>query len=446
MISIAIGDQHHNPDYAWLYLKGEMLPTGLVGGNYEPACSSEEVVTEEMTLTLKGTHAQMDTVLKRLEEKLALANQYIRNRVGYPQYIRVKADPTSSYFYAELLEASLVPGKKSMTYYAGGSLGVVMRFRRRNYFDSDEVILPLSNSGMSNVTTGLAMVNHDDSAHDHSFSVYMDNVETELPAPMRIEVTNTDASQVLKDLWMGSIQYNVLSSKPKLVYEAESGSGGTPVSSGSASNGAYQQFTWTAGGWSDLTHWDLSATDLFRYQGRAVMPMLRLANTHAYSGMMMKLSVVSNGITLWEGNEVPAEAGKGYVAFGTLRLPCGETLGTIGPYQQELHLQVYKEGTSSTTLDLDDLVLMPQDSFTQHLGLVALAQNEKLIDDAFNGVSYGLKSNYEMGTHIALNRGHFIQPRHHGYFMVFQVNGSEVAPIAQSVSVRAWYRQRRRIL
>jgi hypothetical protein len=446
MISISIGDKAHNPDYAWMYLKGEMLPTGLMGGNYEPACSSEETVTEEMTLSLKGTHEQMDLILKMLEEKVMLANLYAQEGVGYPHYLRVWISPNSGYYYSQILEASLIPGKRSMTFFAGGSLGVVLRFKRKNYFDSDEVILPIANGLMGEVTTGLTVLNHDDSAHDHHFSVDMDNIETELPAPLRLEIKNTDASNALNDLWIGSFQYNALSSRPKLVYEAESGSGGTTVSSGSASNGAFQRFTWTAEGWSDLTHWDMSLTDLARYLGRAVMAMIRLANTHAYSGLLMKISITSNGITLWEGNEVPAVAGNGFVALGTMRLPCGETLGTNGPYQQEIHLHVYKEGTSSYILDIDDLLLIPQDSFTQHMGLVPLAQNEILMDDAFNGVSYGIQSDYEMGTHIALNKGHFIMPKHHGYFMVFQANSSDVAPIAQSVSVRAWYRQRRRIL
>ena len=163
-------------------------------------------------------------------------------------------------------------------------------------------------------------------------------------------------------------------------------------------------------------------------------------------GMLMKLAVRTGDITLFEGVEVSANPGMGYVSLGSLRLPCGETLGTNGPYQQALHLLVYKPGTDPATLDLDDLLLIPQDSFTQHLGLVPLAEDEQLVDDAFSGVSYGIQSDYEMGTHIALNRGHFILPRHNACFMVFLVNGSQMAPIAHSITVRAWYRQRRRVL
>lgn len=446
MIYLAIGDLFHNPDYAWMGLKGSSSMSGIVGANYEPAISSEEEVNEEILLTLKGTHAQMDTVIQALEQKIMLANRYSQERIGYPHYLRVTADQSGVFYYSRILNASLTPAKKSMTYYAGGSLGMVLKIRRKNYFDSDEVALPISGSGMGDVTTGLPLVNHDDSGHDHAFYAYQDDVDTELPAPLRLEITNTDGSNTLKDLIIGSFQYDVLSTKPKLVYEAETGNGGTTVSSSSATNGSFQRHTWSAAGWTDLTYWAMSLSDLAKYQGRAVRPLIRLANNHAYDGLLMKLSVVSNGVTIWEGNEVPSVAGSGFVEFGILRIPAGETLGTNGPYTQDLHLHVYKEGTSSATLDLDDLILMPTDSFSKHLGLVALAQNNKLIDDAFYGVSYGEQSDYEIGTHIALNRGHFLMPKHNGYFVLFMVNGNGMAPIAQSVSVKAWCRQRRRIL
>lgn len=420
--------------------------SGIVGANYEPAISSEDEVNEEILLTLKGTHTQMDAVIQALEQKIMLANRFSSERIGYPHFLRVTADQSGVFFYSRILNASLTPSKKSMTYYAGGSLGMVLKIRRRNYFDSDEESLPISGSGMGDVTTGLPLVNHDDSGHDHAFYAYQDDVDTELPAPLRLEITNTDASNTLKDLRMGSFQYDVLSTKPKLVYEAETGSGGTTENSANASNGSFQRHTWSTAGWTDLTYWAMSLTDLAKYQGRAVRPVLRMANVHTYDGLSMKLSVVSNGVTIWMSNEVPAMAGSGFVEFGVLRIPAGETLGTNGPYTQNLHLHVFKEGTSSATLDLDELILMPTDSITKHLGLMALAQNHKLIDDAFYGISYGEQSDYEMGTHVALNRGHFLMPKHNGYFVLFMVNSSGLAPIAQSVSVKAWYRQRRRIL
>jgi len=446
MISIAIGDIRHNPDHAWLTLQGGTLLPGLKGAIYEPAASHEALVEERITLSLRGTHAEMNEVLMRLNDKLALSQRSLHEQVGCPIYLRVKAEPAGGYYYARILQAHLEPHANSLSYFSTGSLRFDIVFTRPNSFTSDEILLPLSNSSQSRVTNGLALVNHDDSAHDNAFLVDMEDVSTMLPAPVRLELMNTHASGQLKDLFIGSLQYNTFGWLAQLVYEGETGSGGSTISSAAASNSAYQRHSWSASGWSTLTTWTLAADDLAAFQGRTVLPMLRLANAHAYSDLRLKLSVSSGSMRLFEGGEVPSLSGMGYVSFPPLRLPCGELLGLSYPSPQLLQLQVYKPGSTSYTLDIDDLLLIPQDSFSQHLGLVPLAQGDLLMDDAFEGLSYSLYGGYELGTHIALNSGHTLQPSHSACFMVFQGDGSSLAPIDRSIAVRAWYRQCRRIL
>ena len=145
---------------------------------------------------------------------------------------------------------------------------------------------------MSGTTiTGLTLLNHADSLHNNYFLVDMTTIDTHLPAPLRLELTNTDETHSLNDLWIGSLQFSTLSGLPKLVYQAEDADGGTTVSSADASEGAFQRHTWSDAGWTDLTHWELASSDLEKYQGRSVLAMLRLANPHAYVGMLMKLAV-----------------------------------------------------------------------------------------------------------------------------------------------------------
>lgn len=446
MISIAIGDNRHNPDYAWLYLQGGTPLPGLRGAIYEPSASPQALVEERISLNLRGTHAELNEVLTRLEDVLALAERSTLEQIGCPIYLRVKAEPTGGYYYARILHARLEPHANSLSYFSAGSLWVDIVFTRPNTFTSDEILLPLSNSSQSGVINGLGLLNHDDAAHDNYFGVDTKDVETMLPAPLRIEIFNTHASGQLKDLVIGSFQYNAFGWLPQLIYEGETGSGGSTLTSSAASNGAYQRHSWSASGWSTLTGWTLAADDLAAFQGRTVLPMLRLANTHAYSDLRFKLSVSSGSIQLYEGGEVPSLAGRGYTAFPALRLPCGELLGLSYPAPQLLQLQAYKPGSASYTIDIDDLLLIPQDSCTQHQGLVPLAQGDLLMDDAFEGLSYSLYSGYELGTHIALNHGHFIQPRHSACFMVFQGDANNLAPIDRCIAVRAWYRQCRRIL
>lgn len=438
MIYLALG----NEDQTWYVLKGGTGIPGLVGVIYEPAMSAEPIVEERITLTLKGTQEQMDAILQVLEQKLTLAERANLGGIGMPQYLRVKGDPDGQYFQSRILSEKLVPLKNSLTYYSTGSLGVDILFTRMNYFDSDEVQIALTTDPL----VGKAIVNHDDSAHDNFIRIDRDDFETELPAPVRFEITDTFATGKLNDLVIGSFQYNLYQSLPKLVYEAESGTGGTSVASGTASGGYFRRFTSTTAGWNDLTGWTVTAEDLWLFEGRSVTPVIRLASAHAYSGLLMKICVFSGGLLVFEGEEISAVASKGFYVFPPVHLPSGELRGVDYPGVQVVHLYLYKPDTTSTTIDIDDLLLIPMDSFSYYAGLIPLSQNEVLFDDAFAGKVYGKQGDYELGTHIGMGNGHFLLPNHACRFLIFQGDDNELAPIDRSLSVRAWYRRRRRIL
>ena len=207
-----------------MYLKGGTVLPGLVGAIYEPVKSEEAVVKECIILTLKGTHEQINLITQSLEDKIGQANQFTKEGIGFPIYLRVKAEDTGAYFYSRILEASLVPGKASLDYYASGSLGVELVFTRPNYFDSDEVLLPLSNSTQSRITNGIVLTNCDDTSHDNYFEIDEDDISTELPAPLRLEITNLYATGTLKDLIVGSFQWDQMNQNAKVVYEGEDGS------------------------------------------------------------------------------------------------------------------------------------------------------------------------------------------------------------------------------
>jgi len=446
MVTLSIGDLKHNPDYAWMYLKGGTVLPGLVGAIYEPVKSEEAVVKECIILTLKGTHEQINLITQRLEDKIGQANQFTKEGIGFPIYLRLKAEETGGYFYSRILEASLVPGKASVDYYASGSLGVELVFTRHNYFDSDEVLLPLSNSTQSRITNGIVLTNCDDASHDNYFEVDTDDLETELPAPLRLEITNLYATGTLKDLIVGSFQWDQMNQNAKVVYEGEDGSAGTDTVNLNASNGYHSALSFSASGWTDLTYWTITAENMGRYQGRVVLPLIRLASTHAYSDLMMKFSLVAGGITLYESGEVRSVNGVGYVKFKPFRIPSGEMNGLTYPYPNQLHLNVYKPGTSVYNLAVDDLLLLPADSLTQHQGIVPLAQGDLLMDDAFEGRNWSYYGGYELNTHIGLNQGHFIKSRNNGRFTVFQIDSSNMSPIARTLAVRAWYRSRKRVI
>ena len=446
MITLAIGDTRHNPDYAWLNLAGTSLPTGLVGAIYDPRTGDGRTVEERITLVLKGTPAQIAAVMLRLEEKVALANRYTAEGVGVAHYLRVSYEPEADYYYTRILQARLEPKPNSLAYTSGGSLGVDLVFTSEDHFDGEPVALPLSNRNGTGVTSGLTVSNHADSGHDNFVSIAANDLLTELPASLRLEITNSCATGELKDLWVGSYQYNRLSALPQLAYEGESATGGTDVSDANSSGGAFRRVSWTDAGWNSLLYWTLSATNLSRYQGRAVMPILRLANAHTYDDLQLRLVLKAGNIILYEGATQWVNANLGYLTFPPFRLPPAPLSGVLSAQAQALHLYGHKSNTDSYTLDLDHLQLLPLDAFTHYQGLVNLAQNDTLVDDAFEGLFHGVQGGYELSTHIPIQKGLFIQPEHHAKLVFFQSDDDDAAPIERTLSVRAYYRRRKRVL
>jgi hypothetical protein len=446
LITLAIGDLRHNPDYAWLNLAGASLPQGLIGAVYNPRTGDGRTVEERITLVMKGTPTHIAAVMLRLEEKVALANRYTTEGVGVAHYLRISYEPDASYYYSRILQARLEPKPNSLAYTSGGSLGVDLVFTRADHFDGEQVALPLSNRNGTRVTTGLTVSNHADSGHDNFVSITADDLLTELPAPLRLEITNSTAIGALKDLWVGSYQYNRLSALPQLAYEGESATGGTDVSDANSSGGAFRRVTWADAGWTSLLYWTLSATNLSRFQGRALLPLIRLANAHAYADLQLRLMLKAGNIILYEGDSQYVSADLGYVTFPALRLPPAALSGVLSAQAQSLHLYGNKPNTDSYTLDLDHLQLLPLDAFSHYQGLVNLAQNDTLVDDAFEGLFHGVQGGYELSTHIPIQQGLQVQPEHHTKLVFFQSDGDDAAPIERTLSVKAWYRRRKRVL
>jgi hypothetical protein len=250
----------------------------------------------------------------------------------------------------------------------------------------------------------------------------------------------------LKDLWVGSYQYNRLSALPQLAYEGESATGGMDVSDPGSSGGVFRRVSWADAGWTSLLSWTLSATNLSRYQGRTVMPLIRLANAHAYADMQLRFMMKVSDIILYEGATQWVSADLGYIAFPPLRLPPAALSGVLSAQAQSLVLYGNKPNTDMYTLDLDHLQLLPLDAFSHYQWLVNLAQNDYLVDDAFEGLFHGVQGGYELSTHIPIQQGHLVQPEHHAKLVFFQSDGDDAAPIERTLSVKAWYRRRKRVL
>lgn len=448
---VAVGDLKNNPDYAWLKIIGPDTAgmTGLEGASYDPINSAGETVKENMIVVLRGSIADMEFYLNRLERVSELTRQYNSEGYGIPQYMRIQYE-SGEYWYSKLISFELFNEKHSLSYLAKGSVGIRIEIERENYWTGDAVGLPLSNGNGANITTGLTIFNHDDGGAGHDNFVYINalDLNTDLPAPLKIEVLNNYATGSLKDLIIGSNQFNANESAlQNLVMEMETGTGGTPTADPNCSNGQYNAITWTATTWTTLWYKALSATDLGKYRGRTVIPVLRLQAAHGITPLYLKLRMVKGSTIIADYKESWSKPGYGFVIFPPVKLPPAETAYELYPYAYTIQILGLQAGATAT-INADYLQFIPTESIGQYLAVENLIQNDRIIDDAFSKVVYTRTAgNQEIVTHQAITKGHYLKPGMYGaYVYFFHSDNNDLATIARTLSIKIYYRPRKRIV
>lgn len=448
---VAVGDLRNNPDYAWLKIIGPDTAgmTGLEGASYDPINSAGETVKEEMLIVLRGTITEIEAYLFLLEKVSELTRQYNFEGYGIPQYIRIQYE-SGEYWYSKLISFELFNEKSSLSYLAKGSVGIRVELERENFWSGEEEAIPISNGNGANVTTGLTVLNHNDSTYGDDNFAYINalNFPTDLPAPLRIEVKNTFGTGTMKDLIIGSNQYNANEGPlDGLVMEMEAGTGGTPAADANCSGGQYNSLTWSVTTWASLWTKAMVASELSDYRGRIVIPVLRLRAAHGLASIYLKLRLLRGTTVIAEYKDSWSKPGYGYIIFQPIKLPPNEMAYELYPVPYTVEVMGLQAGASAT-IQADYLAFIPTESIGQYLAVENLAVNDRLIDDAFAQVVYtATAGNQEMITHKAISNGHYLKPGMYGaYVYFFHSDNNDLAQIDRTLSIKIWGRPRKRIV
>ena len=200
MNQIALGDSSAG---GWLVLSGEGIAAPFKGVDYQPVFGTGDTIEESLVLTLEGTPAQLAGALRALEQvRLRLENY---THAGYPnrQCLRFQMQPGEAYYYAPLLALAVeVNPDAPETRLTGVAARSGCTSPGPATYDSDPVELPLTGKAGEDVLGGISLVNHTDyhAGHGNSVLIKAGDIDSDLPAPLRIELTNTYADGVLHDL------------------------------------------------------------------------------------------------------------------------------------------------------------------------------------------------------------------------------------------------------
>jgi len=425
----------------------------VTGQGTEVYESERQLVTESVRLWLyAATGALVQAKIAAIERFSEDVARRQRTRSGDRGYLYIQISSDTETWRSEIVSASVQAGYDGLRHWANNGVEVLLILTRRPYWETvAERELPLDNTSVgAKATGGVIIYNHDDATtgHDNWVTVAAVDVAGNLPAPLRLRLTNNTGGNVGSRNFYQASNAHFAPATFAHVIEGESMAWITQVVDSNSSAGYFGRATWTTliAHAVDMFKWPLSSAVLTAAAGGFFRVLVRFANTPP-TGIELQLHVktsISPIFALWSGPKVTA-TGTLLQDMGVVQLPPGVAAGTY----YDLLLVLTGEFTGTSQLDIDFLHLTPADSsrWFRQIGyqipnLDAVENNgpeERVYEiDAGTGQLSYLYEVYNSTIYAWPNREQRLYFLHDG-----DTGGMN---IAQTWSVRAWYRPRRNTL
>ncbi len=445
MNQIALGDPS-----SWTVLDGQFVSAPFRRAAAFFSFGSDQTVREKFEITLSGSPAQVSAGLARLDQVILRAASYSNMAYFSPQYLRFQLEAGGDYYYAEISELYLEASPTSYITHQKGSFLVTLHYTRFNYFDGTQCELPLNGRGGTDQTGGFDLINHTDLTSNYGNYVTIKSVdsETDLPAPLRIELENTYASNKIKDIAIGSFHHPSVTDEKIFFAFATDMSGGTQYYNVNAINDYYRRVSWTSTAWTSLYNYPVPLTEVDDLDGRSFRPVLHLYNSHAFSDLYFRIKLMRGSYTLQVCDLVYSDPNFQYVLFPPIQIPPNQLLREMLPHHVEIQIDGLKEDGSAAQIDVDCLQLLPLDYSAFFQGFFEMSQDDKLIDDSFrklSNVRYSAVGS-ETVAHLRSGGPLLLYPGHNNFLFFILANENNVIDINRTSQVRVYYRPRLRLL
>jgi hypothetical protein len=417
----------------------------VLGCTYFPATPNRnngewQDVTETVEVNLRSTAATMRATVNSIEALFESARRRQDTGMGVRVYANY-APVSETTFRSEILDGRVVwstdPGLRRLDD-ANPTIRVAVIWTRRYYWEGAEAELSISANGQAAATGGRAVTN--DPANGNWIQVAAALVTGNLPAPIRLQMQNIIGSaEVYHRIYLA---VNAYSDPANLVHflQAEAASGVTPVDDGNASGGHHIVVNASA---APTLKWTLPAADLQRLKGRPVRILARIDSTSTVYVTPQVRDAAGTGI-LWTGDEISiGVGGSGGVSWddcGVVPMPPGG----YGAVYAALTLALVFRG-AETVAELDVLQLTTLDSYRSiELAAASIADDESIVHDGIEEISYILSGSTWLPLAASFGQALLLQPNtlQRIYILHDTVSNAD-APIANTFSVRAYYRPRR---
>jgi hypothetical protein len=449
MYQIAIGDDVSFGGYT--VVQGDSVTAPFKSANYAPVFQIGAVIQDQILLRLAGTASQLSTALTTLETIKQRITLFNNNAYPSPQFLRFKVSSSASYYYARLESLELEVNKDAPHTRQTGSLTVNLNFTRPNYFDGPQTALPLTGAGGTDVTAGLAIFNHTDSGAGHGnwIAVDPDDVDSDLPAPLRIELTNNYGTSKLHDTFISLYNHPYYQSYSPFFYYPSSFVGGSMTANANAISGYYRTVTGAAAAWRNLGNWTLAASNIKAMSGAAFRPVLRFYNSFAYTDLYMRIVLRMGYFEILLTDPIFCDPNYGYAIFPPLKFPPGRISWLYDPSGVSMHLYAYRD-SGAISLDWDCLTLLPLHKAAFFKSFYEMVTNTVLLDDSFLNIHSSDLSpagaGAEIVCHIRSGDPLVVSPVDKTLILILMEDALEQLAPARTATVKAFYRPRKRVL
>jgi len=288
-------------------------------------------VTETIEILLTGTTTDNCRALGRsLEVKLVGAEYYQRWKMGGRKFLEVQWGASGDWYRSEILTGKVEYGEEATRLgWMALALPAALIVKRRFYWEaSTEVEVALAVKGAAKATGGVAIYNHADTGATHGNWVHIAaaDVAGVLPAPCRIELTNT--YNTADHAYTVRIGQNIFSVPGSLshVLEGEScdysyGSAGVPVDDDDASGAHHEAITWNVTTEQLLIGWTLGTTLLSYCRGNYFRLLARLIAVVGNERITPKITYGASHTSIAEAPEVLLDDSYTLQDLGVLQIP-----------------------------------------------------------------------------------------------------------------------------
>lgn len=414
-------------------------------------------VTESAELFLRAASvAALQTLVRSIETMLERSHRRQRTGSGARVYWQVQLDGEAAAWRSEVLAGRLVLDEDGLDWWPNKAVRGVLALTRRPYFEGAETELQLSTSNQAAATGGRTIYNHDDggTGHDNWVEIAAAQVGGALPAPVRLQLTNTSGSaRTYTTFYVATLAHvNMTQLSAGMVLEAET-LNATLTADANSSNGNYAAYSYTASG--DVTHttsdgFDVSAAQVQQLAGRFCRVLARFQSlSPAPIWAQMYLQDI-NSSELWRGPEVLLQAAAGDLRLkdlGAVPLPPADLGSGAAALRLLINYRVVLTNGQTLTCNLDFIQLTPVEYLrvvrVTGSPYVQVANNAAVVVDEIEDVAYFLTSGSRLAGLVRDGAPVMVVPGQTQRILLLCDESGNAMNIGRTFSVRAWYRPRR---